>query len=81
MFCSPFASRLDAADAELRVRLTNEIVQAIVALIPDQWLSEIVPGTGVTLSPEGKREVYTTFLRERLAISGTFIEEANRARQ
>ncbi len=77
----PFASRLDAADAELRVRLTNEIIQAIVALIPDHWLSEIVPGAGITLSSEGKREVYTTFLRERLAVSGTFIEEANRARQ
>jgi hypothetical protein len=76
-----YASKLDAADAELRIRLDNDTIRAIVALIPESWLTEIVQPGGSKLSPEEKRNVYTSFLQERLSVSDTLIEEAYRARQ
>ena len=77
----PFAGDLDGADAELRARLDPGLIEEIVSLIPDAWLSEVVTGKETSMTNNTKRSVYTAFLRERLAVSGTFVKEAQDARQ
>jgi hypothetical protein len=72
----PWASALRAAETTLRSRLTPEVLEQTVALIPDEWLGteEVFP------SKEAHRGAYLAWLRERLAASPRFIEEAERAR-
>jgi hypothetical protein len=72
----PQAANLEAVDAEFGQLLTAEIIDSIVSLIPDEWLS------GEQLqSAEAQRQVYMEFLRARLAASGIFVEEAQHARK
>ena len=71
----PQAAELAAVDAEYRARLTPEVLQSIVALVPDDWLRE------PDLTPAEQRAHYVQFLTGRLAASSTFIEEADYARQ
>jgi len=77
----PFANGLEEANEALHPRLTREILQSIVALIPDVWLAELATVQGGGLTPDGIRQVYVTVLQERLAVSGTFAKEAQHARQ
>lgn len=73
----PWATELDAADAEARSLLNPERLRSIVALIPDEWLeSTPEPGTAAE-----KRQVYLHFLEARLASSEIFVKEANHARE
>lgn len=74
----PYASRLAEADAELRAKLSPETLAAIVALIPDEWLS--IPGAQPGADPAAVRAAYVGYLTRRLAASGEFVEEALRAR-
>ena len=74
---SPEASRLEEADAVLRPMLTDEKIQQIVALIPDDWLH----WEDTHETPEEIRDIYTRFLTERLAHSEIFIKEAQNARK
>lgn len=71
----PQATELAAADAELRARLTPEIIRAIVALVPDAWLTE--PDRPAA----AQRAAYVQFLERRLGSSATFVQEADAARQ
>jgi len=71
----PQASELAAVDAESRARLTPDRLRAIVALVPDDWL------TNDTAPPEAQRAAYVRFLETRLAASETFVQEAQDARQ
>lgn len=73
----PQASLLEKADAELSTLLTEEKIQSIVALLPDDWLQ----WNDTSETPEEIREVYTRFLTERLAHSETFVKEAQDARK
>ncbi|MEP7244172.1 MAG: HipA family kinase [Gammaproteobacteria bacterium] len=62
-----FASQLREADAVLSKRITPEIINTIVALIPDSWL-------------EGSsRNAYIQHLTRRLEPPRAFVEEAIRA--
>ncbi|WP_400190428.1 HipA family kinase [Hymenobacter sp. B81] len=71
----PRATELAAVDAESRARLTPELLRAIVALVPDAWLTEPeVPAAE-------QRQAYVQFLTARLAASETFVQEADHARQ
>lgn len=73
----PWATELAAVDALFKSILTEAHITAIVQLIPDEWLEEeSVPGTA-----DEKRQVYINFLMTRLSISGTFVKEAEHARQ
>ncbi|MDY7226110.1 HipA family kinase [Hyalangium rubrum] len=72
----PWATALRAAEALLRERLTPEVLERAVARIPDEWL-EAEAGFP---SKEEHRAAYLAWLRERLAASPVFIEEAERAR-
>ncbi|UOQ97324.1 aminotransferase class I and II [Hymenobacter sp. 5317J-9] len=70
----PQASELAAADADGRARLTPEVLRAIVALVPDEWL------TNGDAPAAAQRADYVRFLEARLAASETFVQEAQAAR-
>ena len=73
----PRAADLEAVDAEFRRFLTAEIIDSIVTLIPDEWLS----GELQLESAESQRRVYVEFLQARLAASEIFVEEAQHAKK
>lgn len=73
----PQATELEAVDAEFRQKLTPERIRAIVALVPDEWLSD----GSTTQSAEERRQVYIQFLEARLAASEIFVKEAQNARK
>lgn len=70
----PFATELEQVDAEFRSILSNEKIEAIVALIPENWLTEEAG------SAKEMRQVYSQFLTTRIAASETFVKEAQHAR-
>ena len=71
----PHAKQLDAVDAAFRLLLTNEKLQAIVNLIPDEWLAV---DTNFKTTTE-HRQMYIQFLETRLANSTIFVKEAQHA--
>ena len=73
----PEASLLEKADAELRALLTEDKIQSVVSLLPDDWLQ----WNDVQETPDEIREVYTRFLTERLAHSAIFVKEVQDARK
>ncbi len=70
----PFADSLEATDATLTVLITPEMIERIVQQIPDDWLAADAMGS----KPDC--ETYAAFLRRRLELPHTFLEEAIRAR-
>jgi hypothetical protein len=72
----PLAAALEDADRACRTRLSAEVIERAVGLIPDAWLtdSETFP------SPASQRQAYDRFLTSRLDASATFTGEAVRAR-
>lgn len=72
----PWASELEAVDPVFRKLLTPERLQAIVSLIPDDWIQK-----GNYPRPDEVRAVYKEFLLNRLSHSSTFLNEALHARQ
>jgi hypothetical protein len=73
----PQASELDLVDAKFRSMLSVERIRAIVALIPDEWLSTDLAEASVN----ERRQVYTDFLITRIASSEIFVKEAQNARK
>jgi hypothetical protein len=71
-----FASGLEEADAEMKTRLGADKIAAIVAQIPDEWLSN---DPGFAGKPQ-QREAYLKYFTARLAASDIFVKEALRAR-
>jgi hypothetical protein len=67
----PHAGDLRAADAALAPRLTEDLLGAIVAAVPDDWLEG---------PPAERRAGYVAYLRRRLEAPRPFVEEAVRAR-
>jgi hypothetical protein len=72
----PWASEIESAAAVARQRLTPEVLAAVVALVPDEWLSAIPDAP----DPAERRAGYVDFLTRRLAASSIFEQEAIRAR-
>ena len=72
----PCASALRESDAKLTRALSPELLNEIVSMVPDAWLS----GPSPFHSAEEWRSAYTTYLVRRLAEPHLFIEEAIRAR-
>ena len=70
----PQAGELAEVDADYRARLPPEVLAAIVALVPDEWLT-----TG-DATPEAQRADYVRFLEARLAAAALFVQEAQAAR-
>jgi len=72
----PQASEISAVDAELRTILTPQLIDEILALIPDEWLDE-----RSFESAEAQRKAYAYFLNTRIENSSVFVKEAENARQ
>jgi hypothetical protein len=72
----PFANDLPAADAALSARLTPEIIDSVVGLIPPAWLD----GEAGFADHAEHRAAYAAYLRRRLEAPREFVEEAIRAR-
>jgi hypothetical protein len=73
----PAAGSLTEADAELRPQLTPELVRAVLALVPDEWLD---PEFG---SPAQVRDAYAAYFTARLADAPNWVaalEETRAAR-
>lgn len=71
------ASKIGEADASFRNILTPEVIRSITDLIPEEWL----PMDERSLTAADIREVYYRFLITRLAHSGSFVNEAQHARE
>jgi hypothetical protein len=72
----PFATELEAVDQEFKSMLNDQLIDAIVALIPEDWLSLDLEEESV----EERRQVYAEFLNLRIAHSQIFVKEAQDAR-
>ncbi len=73
----PRATELEAVDADFRQLLTPDRIRAIVALVPDAWLTD----ESSTESADERRAVYANFLETRLTYSQTVVNAANDARK
>ena len=71
------ADELDVVDAEFRAILSEELIRAIVNLVPDEWLT----GEQVFASADEHREAYIEYLLARIANSEIFVNEAQHSRQ
>ena len=69
------ATHLEAIDAGMAAALTPETIDAIVALIPDGWLTD-----GTARDGPRYREAYRRYLQKRLESPRRFVEEAVRVR-
>jgi hypothetical protein len=74
----PSASSIAAADERLAGRVTRELLESIVAAVPDAWLEE---GAGSIDRPVRHRQAYVDYLLARLEPPRRFVEDAERARQ
>lgn len=70
----PQATELDAVDAELSKLFTPEVIDAVLAIVPDQWLNE-----DIFTSSSAQRKAYAKFLDTRIANSSIFVKEAQNA--
>lgn len=73
----PQASEIEAVDAEFKAILTDELINSVVALIPEEWL---IDESGQETAEE-RRQVYSQFLISRVANSEVFVKEAQNARE
>jgi len=76
----PWASRLPEVDAAFRALLTPERIDAVVDLVPHEWLVNY-PGAAPAEDPVAIRNVYKEFLTTRVASSDIFLNEALHARK
>jgi hypothetical protein len=72
----PWASALDASDAEAHKLLNANVFATILEAVPDAWLQ---PEANLP-TPSDKRAAYVRYFTERLAASSVFVEEATRVR-
>ncbi len=70
------ATQLHDVDSFCKKILTNDLVAAIVDLIPEDWLKE----ESLFETKEEHRNAYFTFLQKRMQHSDIFIKEAENAR-
>ncbi len=67
---------MPAAGAEARARLTREVLERIVGLVPGEWLVR----EGEEATPDERRAAYLRCFTERLRHAVVFEEEIGRAR-
>ena len=72
----PFASALEAADKAMTPLLTDDVIEGIVDLVPDDWLEDHAPFRTIAEN----RQAYVEYLTRRLESPRSFVEEAIRAR-
>jgi hypothetical protein len=72
----PFASSIATVDGRLAPLVTTDLLESLVAVIPDDWLAPDAIGGDAA----DQRAAYVTYLRRRLEAPRPFVEEADRAR-
>lgn len=72
----PFASEIQEAENRLKPLMTDEFIDELVQLLPDEWLN-----WDYDLEPNDLRKVYADFLKIRRDNSQLFVKEAQNARQ
>ena len=73
----PQASELDLVNTEFKKVLGKQIIENIVAAIPEEWLKDETTFKSI----EEHRQAYIDFLSIRIAHSETFVNEAKHARE
>lgn len=66
----PLATEMEKADAELKGILTKEKIEAVVALLPDEWLETAFDKPAADI-----RNMYTQYIFTRLENSSHFIKD------
>ncbi len=69
------ASALEEVDKAMKQLLNKQVIDSIVALIPEDWITATFPE-----SVETVRNIYSEFLQIRLESSETFVKQAIHAR-
>ena len=78
----PVASSLHQADARLAPRLSDAVLAAVLADLPDELLGAAPPGRAPDFDTAGDgRAAYADYLRQRLAAPRAWVEAAEAARQ
>jgi len=72
----PWATELELVNEEFKALLPNELIRAIVGLVPEEWLSS----ESAFPSAAAHRAAYAEFLETRIAHSEIFVKEAQHAR-
>jgi HipA-like protein len=70
------ATRLETVDEAMAAVLTPSLIDGIVAMIPDEWVSD----EAAAADPARVRAAYGRYLRRRLDAPRRFVEEAVRVR-
>jgi hypothetical protein len=70
------AGQLDAVDTTFKTLLTKERIQAVMELIPNEWLAE----NTFNATPAEMKDIYVQFLITRIQLSNIFVKEAQHAR-
>ncbi|MNR39092.1 hypothetical protein D3C85_1572620 [compost metagenome] len=73
----PWATELEAVNETFKAILTPEKIEAVIALIPDNWLE----GETNFSNTNDHRKAYAHFLTTRLSHADTIIKEAQYARE
>lgn len=71
------AGLLEQTNEAFKLRITEEKIRNIVALIPNEWLQ----WEDTDLAPEAIKEIYCRFLITRLAHADIFVKQAQDARK
>ena len=71
------AAELQTVDAASRLLVTDDCIDAIVELIPAEWLT----GEAIFTTVEEHRKAYADFLKIRISHSNIFVNEAQHARE
>jgi len=70
------ATRIEEVDTQLRLILTDQLIENIVSMVPDEWLGIDSPFETAAEHRSG----YEAFLKTRVAHSHIFVKEAQNAR-
>ncbi|MFK7843656.1 MAG: HipA family kinase [Rhodothermales bacterium] len=71
----PYATKLEETALGMKEKLTSEVIQDIVGLIPASWMTGNTPFDDI----DAHREAYIAYFAHRLDLPNTFLEEAARA--
>ncbi|HZF78385.1 MAG TPA: HipA family kinase [Rubrivivax sp.] len=71
----PWATAIDAADAAQAPKLTPELLDSLIAEVPDAWLVD----DPVYTTPQAQRAAYRSYFGERLSVRASLVQEIRRA--
>ncbi|MNN92930.1 hypothetical protein D3C81_2112870 [compost metagenome] len=71
------ATIVEKIDAEFGPIFTEDVFRKILAVVPDEWLVD----SERELSAADAREVYVSFLKQRVASSSIFVKQIEDARK